>query len=65
MAKGTTGIVAAIVAVNDEATGPVMTSLHEAVASEAGFPCALRAARQAAASPLELATACSFVALGA
>jgi len=65
MAKGTTGIVAAIVAVNDEATGPVMTSLHEAVVTGAGFPCALRAARQAAASPLELATACSFVALGA
>jgi len=65
MAKGTTGIVAAIVAVNDEATGPVMTSLHEAVATGAGFPCALRAARQVAASPLELATACSFVALGA
>jgi hypothetical protein len=65
MAKGTTGIVAAIVAVNDEATGPVMTSLHEAVATGAGFACALRAARQAAASPLELATACSFVALGA
>ncbi|HTU74415.1 MAG TPA: CHAT domain-containing tetratricopeptide repeat protein [Trebonia sp.] len=65
LAKGTTGIVAAIVAVNDEATGPVMTSLHEAVAAGAGFPRALRAARQAAASPLELATACSFVALGA
>jgi CHAT domain-containing protein len=65
MAKGTTGIVAAIVAVNDEATGPVMTSLHEAVATGAGFPRALRAARQAAASPLELATACSFVPLGA
>jgi tetratricopeptide (TPR) repeat protein len=65
MAKGTTGIVAAIVAVNDEATSPVMTSLHEAVAAGAGFPHALRAARQAAASPLELATACSFLALGA
>jgi CHAT domain-containing protein len=65
MAKGTTGIVAAIVAVNDEATGAVMTSLHEAVATGAGFPRALRAARQVAASPLELATACSFVALGA
>jgi CHAT domain-containing protein len=65
MAKGTTGIVAAIVAVNDEATSPVMTSLHEAVATGAGFPRALRAARQAAASPLELATACSFLALGA
>jgi CHAT domain-containing protein len=65
MAKGTTGIVAAIVAVNDEATGPVMTSLHEAVATGGGFPWALRAARQVAASPLELATACSFVALGA
>ena len=65
MAKGTTGIVAAIAAVNDEATGPVMTSLHEAVAKGAQFPRALRAARQVAASPLELATACSFLALGA
>jgi CHAT domain-containing protein len=62
--RGTAGIVAAIVPVNDEATGPVMTSLHEAVAAGKGFPSALRAAREAATSPLELATACSFVALG-
>jgi CHAT domain-containing protein len=62
--RGTAGMVAAIVPVNDEATGPVMTSLHEAVAAGKGFPYALRAAREAAASPVELATACSFVALG-
>jgi hypothetical protein len=62
--RGTAGIVAAIVPVNDEATRPVMTSLHEAVAAGKGFPCALRAAREAATSPIELATACSFVALG-
>jgi tetratricopeptide (TPR) repeat protein len=64
MRLGTTGIVAAVVPVNDEATGAVMASLHEAVAAGSGFPQALLAARNAAASPLELATACSFVALG-
>jgi CHAT domain-containing protein len=64
MPRGTTGIVAAIVPVNDEATWPVMASLHESVAAGSGFPQALRAAREAATSPLELATACSFVALG-
>lgn len=64
MPLGTTGIVAAILPVNDQATGPVMTSLHEAVAAGSGFPQALRAAREAATSTLELATACSFVALG-
>jgi tetratricopeptide (TPR) repeat protein len=62
--RGTAGIVAAIVPVNDEATGPLMSSVHEAMAAGKGFPQALRAARAAATSPVELATACSFVALG-
>jgi tetratricopeptide (TPR) repeat protein len=62
--RGTAGIVAAIVPVNDEATGSLMSSVHEAMAAGKGFPQALRAARAAATSPVELATACSFVALG-
>ncbi|HEX4830039.1 MAG TPA: CHAT domain-containing protein [Trebonia sp.] len=65
MPRGTAGIVAAIVGVNDAATGPVMRSLHAAMAGGAGLGQALRAAREAAAGdPLALATACAFVALG-
>jgi hypothetical protein len=44
-----------------------MESLHRCVADGAGFPHALRLARARAAEsgdPVELATACSFIALG-
>jgi hypothetical protein len=67
MPMGTVGIVAAIVAVNDQATPAVMGSLHGHVAGGAGFPAALRLARAEAAQtgdPIALATACSFIALG-
>ncbi|MGD0064909.1 MAG: CHAT domain-containing protein [Streptosporangiaceae bacterium] len=67
MPMGTVGIVAAIVAVNDQATPAVMGSLHGHVAGGAGFPAALRLARAQAAQagdPIALATACSFIALG-
>jgi len=67
MPMGTVGIVAAIVAVNDQVTPSVMGSLHGCVADGAGFPEALRLARADAADtgdPVALATACSFVALG-
>ncbi len=65
--RGTVGIVAAVVPVNDQVTPVVMGSLHRLVASGAGFPEALQRARADAAGtgdPVTLATACSFVALG-
>ena len=67
MPMGTVGIVAAIVAVNDQVTASIMGSLHGCVADGAGFPDALRLARARAAEsgdPVVLATACSFIALG-
>ena len=67
MPMGTAGIVATVVPVSDLITPTVMGSLHDAVASGAGFPGALRRARADAAvsgDPAVLATACSFVALG-
>jgi len=65
--RGTAGIVAAVVPVSDQVTPSVMRYLHERVTAGAGFPDALRLARADAAAtgdPVELATACSFVALG-
>jgi hypothetical protein len=67
MPMGTAGIVAAVVHVNDQITPSIMASLHRLVATGAGFPDALCAARADAAlagDPLELATAYSFIALG-
>jgi tetratricopeptide (TPR) repeat protein len=67
MPMGTVGIVAAVVAVNDQVTASIMGSLHGCVADGAGFPDALRLARARAAEsgdPVTLATACSFIALG-
>ncbi len=67
MPKGTVGIVAAIVPVNDQVTPSIMGSLHRCVADGAGFADALRLARADAAAtgdPVALATACSFIALG-
>jgi tetratricopeptide (TPR) repeat protein len=68
MPMGTAGIVASVVLVSDQLTPQVMESLHGSVASGAGFPAALCQARADAAAtgdPVALATACSFVALGA
>jgi tetratricopeptide (TPR) repeat protein len=65
MPRGTVGIVAAIAPVNDQLTLPIMESLHRYVAKGAEFPDALRLTRAAAADdPVQLATACSFIALG-
>jgi hypothetical protein len=68
MPMGTVGIVAAVVPVSDRITPGIMDCLHERVAQGAGFPDALRLARMAAVAaddPVALATACSFLALGA
>ena len=64
--RGTVGILAAVVPVNDEATVEVMTSVHDGVAAGHELPDALLAARRRAAGgdPLDPATACSFLALG-
>lgn len=67
MPKGTVGIVAAIVPVDDRVTPSIMGSLHRCVAGGAGFADALRLAQADAAAtgnPVALATACSFIALG-
>jgi tetratricopeptide (TPR) repeat protein len=68
MPMGTAGIVAAVVPVSDRVTPSVMRSLHGRVSDGARFPDALRLARADATEtgdPLALATACSFIALGA
>jgi len=63
---GTAGIVASLVPVNDAATVPLMLLLHEAVLRGARLPDALRDARLGVPhDPVHLATAWSFVALGA
>ena len=63
---GAAGIVASVVPVNDIAAVPLMLALHDALRRGAPLPEALQAARQAAGDdPLALATAHSFVALGA
>jgi hypothetical protein len=65
MPMGTVGIVAAIAPVNDQVTLPIMESLHSYVAKGVEFPDALRLTRAAVADdPVQLATACSFIALG-
>ncbi len=63
---GTAGIVATIVPVNDTATVPLMCALHAALRSGATMAESLATARKAmSGQPTELATAWSFVALGA
>jgi tetratricopeptide (TPR) repeat protein len=63
---GAAGIVASVVPVNDVAAVPLMLALHDALRRGVTLPEALQAARQAAGDdPLALATAHSFVALGA
>jgi tetratricopeptide (TPR) repeat protein len=64
--RGTAGIIASVVPVNDQATATVMLSLHQHLRSGATLAEALRDARTTAATdPLLAATACSFIALGA
>jgi len=65
MPMGTVGIVAAVAPVSDQATPLIMECLHRHVASGVEFPDALRLTRATAAGdPVQLATACSFIALG-
>jgi hypothetical protein len=65
MPMGTVGIVAAVTPVSNQATPLIMESLHRHVASGVEFPDALRLTRAAVAGdPVQLATACSFIALG-
>ncbi len=68
MPMGTVSIVAAVVPVTDRITPGIMDCLHEHVVQGASLPDALRAARMAAVAAddaVTLATACSFLALGA
>jgi len=63
---GTAGIVASVVAVNDDAAVPLMTALHQRLRSGAGLAEALCQARHEMSSdPVAVATALSFIALGA
>jgi hypothetical protein len=63
---GTAGIVATIVPVNDTATVPLMSALHAALRTGATMAESLTTARKSmSGQPTELATAWSFVALGA
>ena len=62
---GTVGILASVVPVNDEATVPVMLTVHERLRAGGTLADGLRDARlQAGDDPLARATAASFVALG-
>jgi tetratricopeptide (TPR) repeat protein len=64
--RGTTGIVASVVRVNDEAASRVMLALHAGLRDEVSLGEALRDARRAVAGdPLSRAAGWSFVALGA
>jgi tetratricopeptide (TPR) repeat protein len=63
---GTAGIVASIVPVNDEAVVPLMVAFHRGLRGGASMARALRDARQAMPpDPVHLATAWSFIAVGA
>jgi tetratricopeptide (TPR) repeat protein len=62
---GSAGVVASVVPVNDPATVPLMTALHEHLRAGADLPAALTLARHAAAGDaVAQATAYSFIALG-
>jgi len=63
---GSAGVVASVVQVNDPATVPLMTALHEHLRAGADLPGALTLARQAVGGDaVAQATAHSFIALGA
>jgi CHAT domain-containing protein len=62
---GSAGVVASVVPVNDPATVPFMTALHEHLRAGADLAGALTLARQAVGDdPVAQATAYSFIALG-
>ena len=63
--RGTAGIVASVVPVNDRATATLMTAVHKHLRGGASLAQALRLARDGCADdPVQAATAWSFLALG-
>jgi tetratricopeptide (TPR) repeat protein len=65
ISQGSAGVVASVVQVNDPATVPLMTALHEHLRAGADLAGALALARQAVGDdPVAQATAYSFIALG-
>ena len=63
---GTTGIVASVVPVNDEAAVPMMIAMHRRLHNGASLAAALRDSRsEADTDPVATATALSFISLGA
>ena len=62
---GSAGVVASVVPVNDPATVPLMTALHDHLRAGSDLAGALTLARHAVSDdPVAQATACSFIALG-
>src|SRR5205807_1844322 len=62
---GSAGVVASVVPVNDPATVPLMTALHDHLRAGSDLASALTLARRAVSDdPVAQATACSFIALG-
>ena len=62
---GSAGVVASVVPVNDPATVPLMTALHDHLRAGSDLASALTLARHAVSDdPVAQATACSFIALG-
>jgi hypothetical protein len=65
LGMGSAGVVSSITVVNDAATVPVMESIHTSLEAGADLAHAMLASRQHALdSPVELATAASFIGLG-
>jgi tetratricopeptide (TPR) repeat protein len=65
IALGSAGVVASVVPVNDPATVPLMTALHDHLRAGSDLASALALARHAVgADPVAQATAYSFIALG-
>jgi tetratricopeptide (TPR) repeat protein len=64
-ALGTAGLLASVVPVNDDATVPFSLTVHERLQAGDSLGEALLCARQRAEDPVALATAWSFLALGA
>jgi tetratricopeptide (TPR) repeat protein len=63
---GSAGVIASVVPVNDPATVPLMTALHDELRTGTGLAAALTRARQVMSEdPVAQATAYSFIALGA
>jgi len=62
---GSAGVVASVVPVNDPATVPLMTALHDHLRAGSDLAAALTLARHAVSDdPVARATAYSFIALG-